>query len=151
MSTKKVKSLDLTPYGDWFEKHAKKHAVIVEKLKERSDYEIIEYFEYENMLKNEPDFCPLYEKSKKCHEMENLNCYLCACSNFRFSDAGFKKIGEKSLKSYCSIDSKDGKVFEGKDAIHQNCSGCQVPHKKAFIKKVFKRDWLEIMKEVREG
>ena len=145
MSTKKVKSLDLTPYGDWFEGHAKKHADIVAKLKNRSDDEIIEYFEYENMRKNEPDFCPLYVKNKKCHDMENLNCYLCACSNFRFSDVGFREVDGKSLKSYCSIESKDGRVFEGKEAIHQDCSSCRVPHRKTFIKKVFKREWKEIM------
>jgi len=126
MSTKKVKSLDLTPYGDWFEGHAKKHADIVAKLKNRSDDEIIEYFEYENMRKNEPDFCP-YAKNKKCHDMENLNCYLCACSNFRFNDVGFREVDGKNLKSYCSIESKDGRVFEGKEAIHQDCSSCIVP------------------------
>jgi len=136
-------------YASWFEKHAQKHAQIVEKLKDKSDDEVIEYFIYENMVKNEPDFCPLYAKNKKCHDMKELNCYLCACSNFRFDDSGFKKQNEKSLKSYCSIESKDGKVFEGKDAIHQDCSSCVVPHKKTFIKKVFKRNWLEIMQEVR--
>ena len=137
-------------YASWFEEHAKKHAKIMQKLENRSDDEVIEYFLYENMVKNEPDFCPLYAKSKKCHEMEELNCYLCACSNFRFDDGGFENIDGKSLKSYCSIDSKDGKQFVGKDAVHQDCSKCTVPHKKSFIKKVFKRDWLEIMKEVRE-
>jgi Zn-finger protein len=138
-------------YSDWFEKHAKKHAKIMEKLKSKSDDEIIEYFRYENMQKNEPDFCPLYKQSKRCHEMKDLNCYLCACSNFKFNDEGFKKVDDKTLKSYCSIDSKDGSIFVGKDALHQDCSNCTVPHKKSFIKKVFKRDWLEIMKEVREG
>ena len=49
---------------------------------------IIEYFKYDNMKKNEPDFCPLYNLNKKCHEMEDLNCYLCACSYFRFNDKG---------------------------------------------------------------
>ncbi len=137
-------------YINWFEKHALKHEKIMKKLKSLSDDEVIEYFLYENMVKNEPDFCPLYEQNRKCHDMKELNCYLCACSNFRFKDSGFKQIKEKSLKSYCSINSKDGAVFEGKEAIHQDCSGCMVPHKKAFIKKVFKRDWREIMKEVSE-
>ncbi len=137
-------------YASWFEEHAKKHAKIMKKLESRSDDEVIEYFLYKNMVQNEPDFCPLYSKGKKCHDMDELNCYLCACSNFRFDDRGFEEIDGKSLKSYCSIDSKDGRQFRGKDAVHQDCSKCTVPHKKSFIKKGFKRDWLLIMKEVRE-
>jgi hypothetical protein len=135
-------------YDSWFKEHAKKHAKIMKKLKNRSDDEVIKYFLYENMVQNEPDFCPLYIKDKKCHDMEELNCYLCACSNFRFDDGGFKDVDGKILKSYCSIDSKDGRQFASKDVIHQDCSRCIVPHKKSFIKRVFKRDWLEVMKEV---
>lgn len=63
-----------------------------EKLEGNTKQEIIEYFRFENMVKNEPDFCPLYKDNKKCHDMEDLNCYLCACPHFRFDDNGFKKI-----------------------------------------------------------
>ncbi len=135
-------------YKDWFEAHGRKHAAIMQKLTHLSDDEVIAYFRFENMRINEPDFCPLYAENKKCHDMEDLNCYLCACPNFRFDDAGFKVLEGRSLKSYCAIDSKDGDVFKGNDAIHQNCSGCTIPHHEAYIKKHFKRDWFEIMKEV---
>lgn len=120
----------------------------MEKLKDRSDEEVIEYFSFDNMVKSEPDFCPLYEKNKQCHEMENLNCYLCACPNFRFDDDGFEKQNGKTLFSFCSIDSRDGSQFEGEDYIHQNCAGCIVPHRVSYIKKHFQRDWKSIMKEV---
>jgi hypothetical protein len=137
-------------YAKWFEAHGKKHAAIMAKLTHLSDEAVIAYFSYENMAEKEPDFCPLYAQNKKCHDMEKLNCYLCACPNFRFDDTGFEEIEGKSLKSYCAINSKDGTVYEGEDALHQNCSGCTVPHHERYIKEVFKRDWFEIMKEVRD-
>jgi len=133
-------------YSKWFRQHGEKHAKIMQKLTHLNNTEVIEYFRFENMVKKEPDFCPLYAKNQKCHEMEILNCYLCACPNFRFDDKGFEEREGKTLKSYCAIDSKDGAVFEGKDALHQNCSGCTVPHLETYIKKHFKRNWFEIMK-----
>ncbi|ADR32690.1 hypothetical protein Sulku_0022 [Sulfuricurvum kujiense DSM 16994] len=135
-------------YKQWFDAHAAKHAAIMEKLTRLSDDEVIEYFRFENMVKNEPDFCPLYAENKKCHDTEELNCYLCACPNFRFSDAGFAVEERKILFSTCSIESPDGDRYVSESAIHQNCAGCIVPHRESYIKKVFDRDWLKIMKEV---
>ncbi|MCF6205586.1 MAG: hypothetical protein L3J47_01645 [Sulfurovum sp.] len=135
-------------YSEWFKTHGKKHAAVMEKLTHLSDEEVIRYFRFENMVQHEPDFCPLYAKHQKCHDMEDLNCYLCACPNFRFDDAGFKEIECKRLMSYCAINSKDGAVFEGEDALHQNCTGCTVPHHEAYIKSVFDRDWFKIMRKV---
>ena len=131
-------------YSSWVKKHGLKHREIIERLKDLSDDEVIEYFRFENMVEKEPNFCPLYAKNKKCHDIENLNCYLCACPNFRFNDSGFEKIEDKTLFSYCSIDSKKGKKAISKSAIHQDCSDCLIPHREDFIKKVFNRDWFEI-------
>ena len=125
---------------------AKKHQLVMEKLKDLSDDEVIAYFRFENMVKNEPDFCPLYHEGKKCHDMEDLNCFLCACPNFRFDDEGIKIVADKTLYSYCSIDSKDGDQFILENAVHQDCTGCSIPHKEAYIREHFSRDWLEIMK-----
>ncbi len=72
-------------YISWIENHSKKHQKLVQKLYSLSENELIEYFLYENMQKNEPDFCLLYKENKKCHDMKNLNCYLCACPEFRSS------------------------------------------------------------------
>ncbi len=135
-------------YKIWFEQHGKKHAKIMKKLTNFTQDEAIEYFQFENMVIKEPDFCPLYKENKKCHDIKILNCYLCACPNFRFNDTGFKNINKKSLKSYCSVDSVDGTPFESKDAIHQNCSECTLPHHEAYIQKIFDRDWFKMMKEV---
>jgi len=132
-------------YKEWFDTHSRKHHRIMQKLTELSDEEIIAYFRFENMVEKEPDFCPLYTKKEKCHEMEVLNCYLCACPYFLFNDKGLKKEGEQTLYSICSINAKEGKRFISDHAIHQDCGNCLLPHKESFIKKIFKRDWSEIM------
>ena len=133
-------------YKEWFEAHAKKHRAIVEKLGHLSDEELIRYFRFDNMVEREPEFCPLYQTGKKCHEMEVLNCYLCACPNFRFDDEGLQEAGDKTLFSTCSIDAKEGKQFVSAEAIHQDCSKCTIPHREEYIRKHFSRDWREIMK-----
>lgn len=135
-------------YREWFETHASKHKEIMEKLTHLDDWEVIKYFRFENMVIHESDFCPLYAENKKCHDTEELNCYLCACPNFRFDDNGFRIEEKKTLFSTCSIESPDGDRFITQDAIHQNCSGCLVPHRESYIQKVFDRDWLKIMREV---
>jgi len=84
----------------------------------------------------EKDFCVLYAQDKKCHNMESLNCYLCACPNFRVDNTS----------STCDINSKDGGSIEGKDGfIHQNCSGCTVPHTVKYVKQNFDRSWEKVM------
>lgn len=135
-------------YLKWFDAHAKKHKQIVTKLSHLSDNGIIEYFDFENMVINEPDYCPLYATNQKCHDTKKLNCYLCACPNFRFCDEGFEKNGLQTVLSYCAIESEDGCLFETDTAIHQDCSNCLVPHSKEYIKKHFSRDWLKCMDKV---
>ena len=131
-------------YQSWQKDFATKHRKIVNKLSHLSDDEIIEYFDYENMKKNEVDFCPLYKQNKKCHDMEDLNCYLCGCPNFR--------IDENDQKSFCNINSKDGGTIVSKSGfIHQDCSKCLVPHKKNYIKSNFNKNWTIIMKNTFKG
>ncbi len=124
-------------YQSWHKQHALKHKKILDKLTHLSDDDIIKYFDYDNMKQKEKDFCVLYKENKKCHEMENLNCYLCACPNFRV----------EKKKSFCSINSKDGGTIEHNGFIHQDCSLCTVPHKVEYIKANFNRDWNFIMKD----
>jgi len=135
-------------YKKWFFNHASKHKKIVDSLKHLSDDEVIEYFDYDNMKKNHPDFCPLYAKDKKCHDMKHLNCYLCACPYFRFDDDGLYKEDDKVRYSICSIDAKGREDFVSAKAIHQGCTNCTLPHQVSFIKKYFSRDWLEVMRDV---
>ncbi len=137
-------------YSEWFFKHAKKHQKIIQKLlaKDFSKEQIIEYFDFENMVKNEKEFCPLYQEPKKCHDIEKLNCYLCACPHFRFDDKGIKEIDGKIQYSLCDIDSKNGKVGVYGEVMHQDCSACHIPHSKKYIQKHFDLDWKEVMADV---
>ena len=136
-------------YKNWFENHARKHKQIVDRLvaSKQTREQIIEYFTYENMAEKEGDFCPLYIEGRKCHDMDELNCYLCACPNFRFNDDGIKIIDDKMQYSFCSIDSKDAKQSIYGDKIHQNCTACVVPHIKTYIEKHFDHDWKVMMNE----
>jgi len=136
-------------YTTWFNEHADKHQKIVQKLLKDgyTKEQIIEYFDFENMVKKENDFCPLYKEPKKCHDMESLNCYLCACPNFRFKDSGIQKVKQNTQYSLCNIESKDGKQGIYGDKIHQDCSLCSVPHHKAYVEKHFDLDWKKIMTE----
>ncbi|MDH5464623.1 MAG: hypothetical protein OEW60_03280 [Thiovulaceae bacterium] len=135
-------------YTQWFQEHGSKHRAIIEKLLKRnlSKKEIIDYFDFESMVKNEADFCPLYKEEKKCHDLESLNCYLCACPNFRFKDSGFNKVEDKTRYSFCDIESKDGRVGIYGEAIHQDCSKCTVPHHRSYVEKHFDLNWFDVMK-----
>lgn len=136
-------------YSSWFDEHAKIHKEIVDRLvaEGKTKEEIIDYFDFENMVEKEQDFCPLYKENRKCHEMKELNCYLCACPNFRFKDEGIKKVDEKTQYSFCSIESKDGRQGVYGEKIHQDCSKCSVPHHRSYVDKHFDLDWKKIMKE----
>lgn len=136
-------------YQEWFDEHAKKHRIIIDKLHSQnfSKQQIIDYFEFSNMLVHEKDFCLLYQDAKKCHEIEYLNCYFCACPHFRFNDKGISKENSKTKYSFCSIDSKEGKLGVYADAIHQDCSKCTIPHAKNYIEQRFTPYWDEAMKE----
>jgi len=138
-------------YRDWFDNHAEKHSKIVKSLPHLSDKELIEYFDFDNMKVKHPDFCPLYEKNKKCHDMDKLNCYFCSCMHFRFNDNGVKQVEDKTCYSYCSINSKNHKLFKSETAIHNDCSSCKVPHKGHIIDKYFSRDWREVMSKCDEN
>jgi len=136
-------------YASWFQEHGEKHRKIIERLSHLNDNELIQYFRFENMVQKEPDFCPLYRENKMCHENKELNCYFCACPNFRFKDTGIKQLKGKTLFSICSIESKNGSQYISDDTIHQNCSGCFVPHSEYYIKKHFTRNWFKAMNKVK--
>jgi len=137
-------------YTKWFNEHAAKHKKIVDRLVEEgyTKEQIIDYFDFDNMVEKENDFCPLYKEPKKCHDMESLNCYLCACPNFRFNDEGLDTYNEMKILSKCAID--NGEKFAGKGVIHQDCSKCTVPHHKAYVEKNFDLDWKKIMSECQD-
>ena len=58
-------------YMNWFQTHGEKHKAVMDKLTHLNDDEVIAYFRFDNMVQNEPDFCPLYKENKKCHDTNN--------------------------------------------------------------------------------
>lgn len=138
----------MTKYSSWLKNHEEKCNRITKKLQEEGlqKDEVIDYFTYENMQKKELEFCPLYIKNQKCHKIENLNCFLCACPSFRFCDNGIIKKGEKIQMSTCAISSKYGRFIEVDNKIHQDCSNCTIPHQKKYIEKFFDFNWSKITK-----
>jgi len=137
-------------YIEWFNTHAHKHKIIIDKLVglNYSNEQIVEYFDFDNMVKYEIDFCPLYKDNKKCHIMDDLNCYLCACPNFRFDDNGLGSYNEFNILSKCDIN--NGEEFVASGVIHHDCSSCRVPHYKSYALKNFSLEWREIMKNCKK-
>jgi len=43
-------------YNDWYEEHAKKHIAIMKKLEGWDEFDIVQYFLFDNMVEKEPDF-----------------------------------------------------------------------------------------------
>ncbi len=117
----------------WYENHTKKRENIVERLKrgDKSFEDIWRYFDYENMKIMEPKFCPLYQKNTKCHDTERINCLFCACPFFYFDDEGIVDIEQKTLYSLCKIEK--GERFISKNALHQDCTNCTIPHVEGFL------------------
>ena len=136
-------------YFEWFVEHDRKHQQIVQKLK-RQNYSkeaMIDYFVFENMVEQESSFCLLYANKQKCHNIQYLNCYLCACPHFRFDDAGIEAKNGVLVKSLCAINSKNALRFVYEGVAHLDCSKCIVPHTQSFVQKQFDEVWHEIMKK----
>ncbi len=134
-------------YREWFDTHAAKHAALLARLEAlgMEQEEIIGYFDFENMRHAEPDFCPLYAQNVKCHDMPSLNCYFCACPHFRFDDAGIALEEGAVRYSRCSIDAPEGRSYRFENAIHQDCSLCLIPHRRAFVSARFDPLWSRAM------
>ena len=112
-------------YLSWLKEHKKKRKEILNKIKYFTKYEKIKYFDFENMKIKELNFCVLYSVNKKCHNVEKLNCYFCACPHFVV----------ENIQSSCSIDSKKGFQIINKDNyLHQDCSQCTIPHSEKYVK-----------------
>ncbi|AEG00929.1 hypothetical protein [Methylomonas methanica] len=136
-------------YSIWFQSHGRKHRTIVDKLVGNgySKEQIINYFDFDNMVVSEPTFCVLYADQKKCHDMEGLNCFLCACPLFRFDDSGIDSEHGLPAFSRCEVRSKFGRQAEFGGKIHQDCSACVVPHSRRYAAKHYDENWFSIMSD----
>ena len=127
-------------YAEWIEDHNNKVSEILSRIDFKSNEELIDYFEYDNMKDKEKDFCPLYGMKKKCHDIDNLNCYYCACPYFAINPTP-RTTGKTTIGSICTINSKHkGTFLENPDEnnvvkVHCDCTNCFIPHKASFAKK----------------
>jgi len=87
--------------------------------------EIIDEWDFEIRKKLNPHGCICYEQDKKCHSVEDLNCFFCYCPNY-----------DRTVKEgACKINSPNAKYINGSDGKILDCSDCTFPHiKKNAIK-----------------
>lgn len=119
-------------YKEWEQAHEIKRDNIVQKLSGLPTKEIVDYFSYDNMLKAEPNFCRLYAQKIKCHDRNDLNCFFCGCPYFIYDDNGLAVKDGKIVFSICHINAIKGSEFITENAIHQDCSNCELPHRLPF-------------------
>ena len=118
-------------YTDWADKHLASRQEIQGELEAHgcSREQVIDYFDFDSMVVNEPDFCPLYKTNTKCHSTGKLNCYLCACPHFKCADEPLEtRIDGTKVFSVCMIASTKANTFNSDGNIHCDCSSCLVPH-----------------------
>jgi hypothetical protein len=134
-------------YAQWYRDFGDRHRAIVATLGHLSDEEVIAYFDYDNLRLRHPDFCPLYATGEKCHDTDDLNCYLCGCPHFRYCDTGWGEESAGTRYSRCAITARFEQTFTHEGSIHTDCSACPLPHTTGFIREHFDRDWGKIMEE----
>ena len=44
--------------------------------------EIIKQTSFEVRSLEHPEECPYYSRATKCHDLDDLNCFLCTCPNY---------------------------------------------------------------------
>jgi Zn-finger protein len=77
--------------------------------------------DFKKRKKSNPESCICYQQDKKCHNIEELNCFFCYCPEYNRSVEGGSCKRESPNAKY--INNKDGgKILD--------CSGCDFPHKK---------------------
>ena len=87
---------------------------------------IVAEFSYKTRKQKFPDACICYLQDKPCHDMENLNCFLCYCP---FYDRSKEEGG-------CLKNSKDGEWFYSKKLYAGkvwDCSNCTITHEDTFV------------------
>ena len=75
---------------------------------------------FKNRSKRDPSQCPYYQKEppQPCHDIEDLNCFLCACPNYN----------SNILKGGCNINSKKGGYNNLPEGKVWDCSNCKINH-----------------------
>jgi Zn-finger protein len=101
------------------------HELAKEIIKKRIN-RLIEEWDFERRRKFNPDECKCYQRNKKCHDLEDLNCLFCYCPHYDLSVEEGK----------CKINSPKGKYFENSKGKRLDCSNCDFPHKVENIRSI---------------
>ena len=121
-------------YAEWSTDYVTKRSNLITELA-KQDYnieQIINYFDFDNMVANQPTYCGLYASSTKCHNIDKLNCFFCGCPHFTYKDEGTIQPNGRTLYSSCNINAIKGSEFITDGAVHQDCSNCEIPHRPNF-------------------
>ncbi len=123
------------PLLKWYVEQKRKRDSIVKKYGLHTPYEIADFFTYSNLSKLEPDYCPLFSKGQKCHDMpaEELVCYFCGCPYYDYEYYN----EERQEYGRCKINSIYGKRNE---YGYWDCTKCLLPHRKSFVIKFIKKN-----------
>ena len=101
--------------------------------------EIIEHTSYDIRSLEHPDRCSYYSSGEKCHDLEDLNCFLCACPNYQSG----------KLEGGCEINSNNGKWHHHKNlpkGFVWDCTDCQTNHGPEEVKHYIKENFDELKK-----
>jgi len=88
---------------------------------------VISEFRYDNRSVSHPEKCICYREGLPCHDMENLNCFLCYCPYY---DTEKEEGG-------CLRDSPDGKWHDSEKLPKGriwDCSDCDYPHREETVR-----------------
>jgi len=107
---------------------------------------ITTHFVYENMQMENPNFCPLYKKSKLCHHLkpDKLYCFACDCPHYSLDDSPFMQNDMKTVGK-CLVQSKKARyvTYKGKSVESQyailDCTDCIIPHTKYSAERELKK------------
>tara|TARA_Y100000310_G_scaffold49946_1_gene46110 strand:- start:155 stop:577 length:423 start_codon:yes stop_codon:yes gene_type:complete len=95
---------------------------------------IVEQTSFKVRSKNQPDECPYYPSKGGCHDLNDLNCFLCACPNY----------DSKSFEGGCKIESSLGGWHYHKNLPTRrvwDCSGCFINHSSGEAKDYIKENF----------
>jgi len=101
--------------------------------------EIVEHLSCDIRKLEYPGRCPYYASGKGCHDLEDLNCFLCACPNYE----------SERLEGGCKINSEGGKWH-----YHENlplgrvwdCSDCEINHTSGEVREYIEKNFDELKK-----
>ena len=108
-------------HSEWNIKHKALIASIVLTHQFKTVEDEVEYFQYDNMIRTDPDFCPLYKSKQICHPMKELNCRCCACPHFSYN--------QDETRFSC----KARGILSSPEASFLPCNTCTIPHTQKFV------------------